>query len=174
MTVESQLGSVTQEVTIASGVTSALVVPLTAPAGAPVSGWISVASPLDVQIFEKGQLLGTNRSAKIQAPVGRHDLDIVNDSLGYRITRSVTVIAGEVSSMKVDPPKGSLSLNASPWAEVSIDGNAEAAAPIGNVQLTIGQHEVVFRHPELGEQKFTPTITLNAPARLTADFRRTQ
>ncbi len=174
VTVDGQLGSVTQEVTIASGVTSSLVVPLTAPAGAPVSGWIVVASTFDVQIFEKGQLLGTNRSAKIMAPVGRHDLDIVNELLGYRITRSVTVIAGEVSSMKVDSPKGSLSLNASPWAEVWIDGERAGETPIGNVQLTIGQHDVVFRHPELGERKFTPTITLNAPARLTADFRRTQ
>ena len=174
VTVDGQLGPVTQEVTIASGVTSALVVPLNAPASAPVSGWISVASALDVQIFEKGQLLGTNRTSKIMASVGRHDLDIVNEALGYRVTRSITVTAGEVSSMKVDLPKGSLSLNASPWAEVWIDGERAGETPIGNVQLTIGQHDVVFRHPELGEQRFTPTITLNAPARLTADFRRTQ
>lgn len=174
VTVDGQLGPVTQEVTIASGVTSALVVPLNAPTSAPVSGWISVASALDVQIFEKGQLLGTNRTSKIMASVGRHDLDIVNDALGYRVTRSITVTAGEVSSMKVDLPKGSLSLNASPWAEVWIDGERAGETPIGNVQLTIGQHDVVFRHPELGEQRFTPTITLNAPARLTADFRRTQ
>jgi hypothetical protein len=139
-----------------------------------VSGWISIASALDVQIFEKGQLLGTNRTAKIMAAVGRHDLDIVNEALGYRVTRSITVTPGEVSSMKIDLPKGSLSLNASPWAEVWIDGERAGETPIGNVQLTIGQHDVVFRHPELGEQRFSPTITLNAPARLTADFRRTQ
>jgi hypothetical protein len=174
VTVEGQLGAVTQEVTIASGVTSALVVPLNAPPSAPVSGWISIASALDVQIFEKGQLLGTNRTAKIMAAVGRHDLDIVNEALGYRVTRSITVTPGEVSSMKIDLPKGSLSLNASPWAEVWIDGERAGETPIGNVQLTIGQHDVVFRHPELGEQRFSPTITLNAPARLTADFRRTQ
>ena len=79
---------------------------------------------------------------------------------------------GETSAMKVDPPKGSLSLNATPWAEVWIDGERAGETPIGNVQLSIGQHEVVFRHPELGERRFTPTVTLSAPARVTADFRR--
>ena len=174
VSVEGQLGAVTQDVTVASGVTSTLVVPLTAPEKAPVSGWFSVTAPIDVQIYEKGQLLGTNRSAKIMTSVGRHDLDIVNEALGYRVTRSVTVSPGETSSMRVDPPKGSLSLNATPWAEVWIDGERAGETPIGNVQLTIGQHEVVFRHPELGERRFTPTVTLSAPARLTADFRRQQ
>jgi len=174
VTVEGPLGAVTQEVTVASGVTAALTVPLTAPERAPAAGWLAVSAPLDLQIFEKGQLLGSSRSEKIQASVGRHELELANDALGYRVTRSITVTAGEVSSMKVDPPKGSLSLNASPWAEVWIDGQRAGETPIGNVQLSIGQHEVVFRHPELGEQRFTPTVTLNAPARLTADFRRTQ
>ena len=173
VTVEGPAGTVTQEVTVASGVTAAVVVPLNTAAAAPASGWLSVSSPVDVQIHENGQLLGTNRSAKIAAPVGRHDLEISNDALGYRVTRSITVAPGETSAMKLEPPKGSLSLNATPWAEVWIDGQRAGETPIGNVQLSIGQHEVVFRHPELGERRFTPTITLTAPARLTADFRRT-
>jgi hypothetical protein len=32
----------------------------------------------------------------------------------------------------------------------------------------------VFRHPELGEQRFTAMVTAATPARLSADFRRTQ
>ena len=106
------------------------------------------------------------------AAVGRHDLDIVNDALGYRITRSITVTPGQVTPVKVDPPKGALSVNAVPWAEVSIDGERIGETPIGNVQLAIGPHEVVFRHPELGEQRTTVTVTLNAPARVSADLRR--
>lgn len=172
VTVEGQFGPVNQEVTIESGVTAALVVPLGAPNNAPVSGWMSIASPVDVQIFEKGQLLGSSRSERIMASVGRHDLDIANDALGFRVTRSITVVPGEVSSMRVDPPKGTLSLNAVPWAEVWIDGQRAGETPIGNIQVSIGQHEVVFRHPELGEQRYTPTVTLNGPARLSADLRR--
>jgi hypothetical protein len=174
VTIESQAGSVTQDVTIESGVTASLVVPLGAPAAAaaPVSGWIAITAPIDVQIFENGQLLGTNRSEKIMASVGRHELNISNDSLGYRVTRSITVAAGQVSSMRIDPPKGSISLNAVPWAEVWIDGERVGETPIGNFAITLGSHEVVFRHPDLGEQRFMSTVTLNAPARVTADLRR--
>lgn len=174
VTVESQAGSVTQEVTIESGVTASLVVPLGTPAAAaaPASGWIAITAPIDVQIFENGQLLGSNRSEKIMAPVGRHDLNISNESLGYRVTRSITVVAGQVSSMRIDPPKGSISLNAVPWAEVWIDGDRVGETPIGNFAVTLGPHEVVFRHPDLGEQRFMSTVTLNAPARVTADLRR--
>jgi hypothetical protein len=172
VTVEGQLGSMTQEVTIESGSTASLVVPLNAPEGAPVSGWIAVTAPVDVQLFEKGQLLGSSRQQRIMAAVGKHDLDIVNDALGYRITRSITVTPGQVTPVKVDPPKGALSVNAVPWAEVLIDGERVGETPIGNVQLAIGAHEVVFRHPELGEQRTTVTVTLNAPARVSADLRR--
>ncbi len=174
VTVEGQGGSVSQDVTIESGVTASLVVPLAAPAAAaaPVSGWIAITAPIDVQIFENGQLLGTNRSEKIMAPVGRHELNISNDALGYRVTRSITVVAGQVSSMRIDPPKGSISLNAVPWAEVWIDGDRVGETPIGNFAITLGSHEVVFRHPDLGEQRFMSTVTLNAPARVTADLRR--
>lgn len=172
VTVEGQLGSVTQEVTIESGGTASLVVPLTAPEGAPVSGWIAVTAPIDVQLFEKGQLLGSSRSERIMASVGRHDIEVVNDALGYRATRAVTVSAGQVSAVRVDPPKGSLSVNAVPWATVTIDGRDAGETPIGNVQLAIGTHDVVFRHPELGEQRSTVTVTLNGPARVSADLRR--
>jgi hypothetical protein len=172
VTVEGQLGSVTQDVKIESGATAALVVPLTAPAGVPVSGWIAVSAPLDVQVFEKGQMIGSNRLEKIMASVGKHDLEIGNDALGYRITRSVTVTPGQITSIKLDPPKGTMALNAVPWAEVWIDGERIGETPVGNVQLTLGQHDVVFRHPELGEQRFTPTVTLNATARVSADMRR--
>ena len=172
VTVEGPSGSMTQDVTVQSGATASLVVPLNAPPAAPTTGWIAVSAPIELQLLEKGQPLGTSKSDKIVLPAGRHDIDMVNDAVGFRTTRSVTVLAANVSALKVDLPKGSISLNAQPWAEVFIDGNRIGETPIGNVQVALGQHEVVFRHPELGEQRFTPTITLNAPVRLSADFRR--
>jgi hypothetical protein len=172
VTVEGQLGSVTQDVTVESGGVASLVVPLNAPEGVPVSGWIAVTAPVDVQLFEKGQLLGSSRSERIMASVGKHDLVILNDALGYRATRTVTVTAGQVSPVKVEPPKGSVSVNAVPWAEVSIDGERAGETPIGNLQLPIGPHEIVFHHPDLGDQRSTVTVTLTAPLRVSADLRR--
>jgi serine/threonine-protein kinase len=76
--------------------------------------------------------------------------------------------------MRIDVPKGSVALNAAPWADVWVDGERLGETPIGNVSLPIGNHDVVFRHPELGEQRHTVTVTLNGPARLSVDMRKRQ
>lgn len=169
---ENDLVSVTEEVTIAAGATASLVVPLTAPAGAPVSGWLSLAAPVEMQVYEGGQLLGSSQSDRIMVSAGKHDLEVVNDRLGYREARSVQVAAGKVSTIRVDLPSGTIALNALPWADVWIDGERKGETPIGNVSLPIGAHEIVFRHPELGEQRHVATVTLTAPTRLSVDMRK--
>lgn len=168
----NDLGSIAHEVRVEAGATASLVVPMTAPQGAPVSGWISVAAPADVQVYEDTRLLGSSRSDRIMVSVGRHELDIVNEALGYRATRTVNVSPGQVAAVRLEWPKGSMSLNAQPWADVWIDGERVGETPIGNVAVPIGTHEVVFRHPELGEQAIRTTVTLTAPARLSVDLRK--
>jgi hypothetical protein len=169
---ESDFGAVKQIVTIEPGQTASLMVPLSAPDGAPVSGWISITAPADVQIFEKNRLIGTSQSDRLMVSAGRHDIDIVNDTVGYRTTRTVQVAAGKVTPIKVEFPKGTIALNAVPWAEVWVDGEKIGETPIGNLSLSLGPHEVVFRHPELGEQRHAALITLKTPARLSVDLRK--
>ena len=49
----NDVSSVTHEVTIEAGATASLVVPMSStPQGAPVSGWISVSAPAEVQVYE--------------------------------------------------------------------------------------------------------------------------
>ena len=169
---ENSLTSVTESVTIQAGATASLVVPLGAPQGVPVSGWIAVTSAVELQIFENRQLLGSSRSERVMVSAGRHDLEIVNESLGFRTSRSVQVTPGRVSAIRIDVPQGSMSFNALPWADVWLDGARLGETPIGNVKVPIGEHDVVFRHPELGEQRHTVVVTLAAPARVTADMRK--
>lgn len=172
VTLDSVSGTVTQRVTVAAGATASLVVPMSTPPGVPVSGWIAIASPVDLQIFENQRLLGSSRTDRIMVAVGRHDLQLANDALGFRVSRSVQVAPGQVAAVRIELPKGSLAVNAQPWAEVLIDGEHVGETPIGNVTLTIGPHEVVFRHPEFGERRHTATITLDSPARLSVDMRK--
>ena len=168
----NDLGSVTHEVTVEPGATASLVVPMSAPQGAPVSGWITVSTPTEVQIFENQRLLGTSRTDRIMVTAGRHELDIVNEALGYRATRAVTVSPGQVATLRLDWPKGAMAINAQPWAEVWVDGDRVGETPIGNVSVPIGVHEVVFRHPQLGEQVVRATVTADTPARVSVDMRK--
>lgn len=148
-------------------------VPVTAVADAALlAGWVAVTSRFDVQLFEDGKLLGTSESDRIMVGAGKHEIELVNDELGYRGTRAVQVAPGKVSMLSIDPPKGTIALNAIPWAEVTIDGERAGETPLGNVSLPIGAHDVVFRHPELGEQRYRVSLTLKAPSRLSADLRK--
>ena len=169
---EGDLGSVKQTVTIEAGMTASLTVPLGAPEGAPVSGWMAITAPSDVQVFENKRLLGTSQSDRLMVSSGRHEIEIVNETLGYRATRTVQVSPGKVTPVKIDFPKGTIALNAVPWAEVWVDGEQVGDTPIGSPSITIGAHEFVFRHPDLGEQRHAATITVNTPARLSVDLRK--
>jgi hypothetical protein len=169
---ESDHGSVKQIVTIEAGITASLMVPLGAADGAPLSGWIAITATADVQVFENRRLIGTSQSDRLMVSAGRHDIEIVNETLGYRTTKTVQVAPGKVTALKIEFPKGTIALNAVPWAEVWVDGERAGDTPIGNLSLTIGPHEIVFRHPELGEQRHAATVTLSSPARLSVDMRK--
>ena len=169
---ENELGSITQEVKIEAGTTASLVVPLTTPRNAPVSGWISVESPIELQVYEDNRLLGTSRSDRIMVSVGRHRLQVVNEPLGYSDTHVVNVTPGKVSSIRPALPKGTMSFNAVPWASVFVDGQQVGETPLGNVSVPIGTHDVVFRHPDLGEKRVRSVVTLGAPAKVSVDMRQ--
>jgi serine/threonine protein kinase len=172
VTVENDLGPVTQRVTIEAGTTASLVVPMTAPKNAPLSGWIAVSAPIEVQLYENQRLLGSSQTDRIMVAVGRHDLEVVNEALGYRASKTVNVTPGQTANIKLDLPKAPMALNAVPWAEVWVDGDRVGETPIGSVQVSIGPHEVVFRHPELGERRVITTVTLAGPAKVSVDMRK--
>jgi hypothetical protein len=169
--VENGFRSLSQEVSVEAGATKSLIMSLSGPSpDAPMSGWVSLATPVDTQLYENGRLIGTSRIDRIMMPVGRHDVEIVNEPLQYRVKHSVDVVPGKVSPIKLEWPKGTVSLNALPWAEVWVDGEKIGETPIGNLALPIGPHEIVFRHPELGERTYAISTMTSSPTRLTVDM----
>ena len=170
VTLENEFGSATHTVVVQPGIPATLVVPLGAPQGAIVSGWMSVSAPIELQIYEQGRLLGSSSIDRIMLAAGTHEIEIANEPLGFRATRTIQVTPGKVSPLTVALPKGVVSLNAVPWATVSIDGEVVGETPIGNLSVAIGQHEVVFTNPEFGEQRRTINVTLTTPVRTSIDL----
>jgi hypothetical protein len=169
---QSDLGSARHVVTIRAGATASLLAPIGASAASgPVSGWLAIRAPFSVEIREQGRLLGTTDTDRIMMAAGRHDLELVNDSLAYRATRTVQVAPGKVASLALDLPNGVVNLNAMPWAEVWIDGHRVGETPIGNLGVPIGPHEVVFKHPQFGEKRHAISVTLSSPVRLSVDIK---
>ena len=102
-------------------------------------------------------------------PADKQTSAILSQALGRQHIPTVDV-AGPTAKIQVDAPTAAVSVNARPWADVFIDGENVGQTPIGNLSLPIGTHEVVFRHPELGEHRQTVTVTATGPNRVAIDL----
>jgi hypothetical protein len=135
-------------------------------------GWLTVTSPVPALIYTGETLVGRTDTPRMQLTAGRHQLVLVNDALKFREERIVDVAPGRTVTVQLEPIYGTLNINAQPWATVSVDGTTIGETPIGNFALPIGSHEVVLRHPELGERRQTVVVGVGPPARVGVDLRR--
>jgi hypothetical protein len=141
-------------------------------AGPRPRGSIQISSPIDVQIFENDRLLGSAPGTRLELAPGRHNLEIVNLALGYKLRQTVDVDAGQTISLYVAPADGWVNLDAAPWAEASVDGKPLGRTPIANLPLSLGEHDFSFRHPQLGEDHQKIIVKSDAVTRVTANLRR--
>ena len=156
-------------------IASLIVVASAAPppdAGTVAAGWLNVTSPVALDMREGGKLIGTTEANRLLLPAGDHDIDFENKLLGFTSRRSVRIGSGKATAITIDLPNGVVSINALPWAEVWIDGERVGETPIGNLSRQIGTHEVLFRHPQLGERRETVVIGAGKPARIGVDLRK--
>ena len=164
-------GTVEQKVEVVQGTTGSVhVVAPQTPVSVP--GWLTVTVASPLQIFEQDKLVGTTNIGRLLLPPGTHVLDFVSDELGYRAQRTVTVRPNAAAEVSIDLPSVTLSVNAQPWAEVFVDGERVGETPIGTLSRPVGRHEILLRHPELGERRRTVTLTTNGPNRISVDMRR--
>ena len=133
-------------------------------------GGVRITAPIELQVFEGGMLVGSS-AGPIAVADGRHVFDLVNETLGFRTRTSVEVRAGQMVSVPVTLPKGRININAAPWAEVAIDGTPAGQTPLANLEIPIGTHEILFRHPQFGEQRHTVVVKADDVTRVSASFR---
>jgi hypothetical protein len=139
------------------------------PSGAS-GGWISVAAPFELQVLENGQVIGSSTMDRLMLPAGKHELEFVSSAFEFRTAATVQVPAGKTVAVPVVLPKGTLSINALPWADVWLDGQPMGTTPLGNISVNVGNHEVIWRHPQLGERRQVIKVTGRAPVRAGVDF----
>lgn len=108
-------------------------------------------------------------AATLAAPPQRHQLTFTNRDLGYSSSQTVDIEAGEERSSNLQPT-GTLNLNALPWADVWIDGKKVGDTPVAGLRLPLGIHDIVFRHPQLGERTMTTTVRADTASAASVDF----
>jgi hypothetical protein len=131
---------------------------------------VRIASPIELTVLEGERVLGSTSGGPIVTTPGVHELDLMNTALGYHIRQTVTVRTGALIPLAVTPPMGRISVNAEPWAQISIDDKPIGDTPLANVSISLGEHEVVFRHPQFGERRETVIVRADAPTRISTSF----
>ena len=112
------------------------------------------------------------RQGPVALASGRHELELVNATLGFRSRRVVEIKAGQTVTLAVPRPNGDVSINALPWAEVWLDGTALGQTPLGKVSVPIGEHEILLRHPSFGERREKAIVRSDRLTLVSANFRR--
>jgi hypothetical protein len=135
-------------------------------------GGLRLSAPVEVQVLDGERVLGSSADGPIVTTAGRHTLDFINSAIGFRSRQVVDIKAGQIVKMTVTPPDGRVSVNAVPWAQVWINGNLVGDTPIANLPLAVGEHQITFRHPQLGEQIQKVVVRSSALTRVSATFAR--
>jgi hypothetical protein len=132
-------------------------------------GGIRVSSAIPLQVYEGTTLLGST-TGPIALLEGAHKIDLVNEAFEFRTKATPVVKAGQMTPLTISVPNGRLSINALPWADVLIDGKPAGQTPLANLSVAIGEHEIVFRHPQFGEQRQTTVVKAETAARVSVTF----
>ncbi len=168
ITISSGEGSIQKTVTVSAGATSSVVASITAAAAA--AGWMTIDAPIALNVLEDGEIIGTTSASRLMMAAGTHRLEVANPALEFSAPLTVQISAGRVTKLTVPVPNGSLSVNALPWAAIWIDGREVGTTPLGNLSLPVGSHEIIWRHPQLGERRRTVAVTARSPVRIGMDF----
>lgn len=149
---------------------AAIPAPASVPRETVNAGWVHVESPIDLTVFERGRSRGTTGTDRLRLPAGVHELELVNAAFELRQVASVTIAAGQTARVAVALPDGLLSINALPWADVWIDGRAVGTTPLANLAVPVGSHEILWKHPTLGERRQTVAVKARTPAQVGVDL----
>jgi len=142
------------------------------PSGPAVAlGWVTVASPERLDVYEGLRRMGSSLDARIRLPPGEHVLELTADPLGFRENRPVRIVAGRGVTVAAELPRVPVFVNAVPWADVLVDGVPVGQTPLGTLRRPIGTHQFEFRHPQLGTRRRTVVLSLQEVTRISVDMR---
>jgi hypothetical protein len=142
--------------TVVAGETTPLDVPIFA-------GWVVVDAAVEMNLLLRGAKIGSTMDGQILLSPGRHQIEAVSDTLGFRRTLSVTIEPGEVKRVAVSVPPASLQVQDEPGSEVFVDGDRVGTLP-GVLKVPLGTHDVLVKRPDGTERRQTVTVRAGGTA----------
>jgi hypothetical protein len=126
----------------------------------PDTGTLSINAHPWAKVYINGVDMGNTPIIKHKIEPGKHKVKLVNDALGISETFTVKVDKGEDTKISKDlsgkaskGETGTLSVTATPWAVVYIDGKKVGNTPLIKHKLSPGKHKVKPVNEDLGVEK---------------------
>ena len=133
-------GSITRKVTIRAGQTAVA-------AEAIFSGWVALYSAIPMTVSLNGKPAEAGSDGRIMTPPGTYEVSLVNEQFNFHGSKTLTVKPGEVTAYTVNVPSAPVHVVAPEGADITVDGNAAGKAPLAELSLPLGTHEVTATLP---------------------------
>ena len=130
-------------------------------------GWVAISSSIEMDVWTGGERLGSTADERLALAAGSHQIEVVNEQLRFRTTISMEVAPGEVTDHTLELPDGHLRIDGPPGADVWVGGRLIGHTPLSDTPIAMGTHDVVVRHPALGEWREEVVVGADAPTVLT-------
>jgi hypothetical protein len=126
-------------------------------------GFLSITSVPRGKVYLGRRCLGATPLSGVKIPAGTTTLQLKNPALGVNFPFTVQVAAGHRATHRVQVGKGTLRINAIPWARVYLDGKMLDVTPIKPIKLYAGQHVVQLAYPGPSSTlRFRTRVTIRA------------
>ena len=162
--VETSMGSQSQDVMVEAG--------KLLPVQVQTVSWVKVGAPYDLEVSEEGRKLGTTGRAAVALSPGHHHLEFINSSLGLKLRQVVDAQPGQLTTVPLDLPMGTLNVTTDVPADVSVDGQFVGGTPLSGLAVPLGRHEIVLQNQRYGRLVYNEMATLAGPVLLNASFKK--
>jgi serine/threonine-protein kinase len=135
------------------------------PDAGPQTGILDLTVDPRVDVSYQGMLLGRT-PLSVTLPPGRHVLSLTNAVLGIQVTRTFTVTAGGRNAQQIFLNKGFVNVRAPKDAIVTINDRLVGAAPVEELDLYEGTHQLLVI---VNGARWTKTFKLEPGQRVSFD-----
>ena len=144
--------------------------PPPAPRPVPTTGWLLVQSNIQLSILRNGESIGNSDDGKLTLGAGNQELELSNTAAGYREATTIRILPGQITTLRPELPQSTLDIESSPNAKVIIDGHEVGETPLAPIALTIGPHDILFKHPDFPDRRVSTFIKVATPAHVSIDL----
>jgi hypothetical protein len=137
----------------------------------PEDATLRISSPMPLKVMKGSKTLGSIPGAELKLAPGRHEIELVNEAVEYRLAQAIEVVGGESILLQVAPRPGTITLEAAVGTEVTIDGRSIGRTPMAAVTLAPGVYDVVFRYAKGANDRQRVTVKTDATTSVVARSR---